>query len=137
MANQSNKAIIAQNEAIIRRYPIGFIIVALIALLIQTGINYYKHVTPVFPKVNDGFKWNIGFFVFFIVYAWWSARPVFNQAERKVYPGKKLYNSAIIELVCLAIIIQFFVTFTPKALFLYFLAPIYAIYALLKKLCLL
>lgn len=133
MANQSAKAVIATNKKIIKGYLIGFIVVALLAILIQLSINYFKKRDPVFPEINDGFKWNALIFGLLYLRAFISSRPRHDQKTNKLYPGKELYKSAIIELVFLSIIVQFIVMFTIKALFIYILVPIYFVYAIIKK----
>ncbi|OHS92720.1 hypothetical protein TRFO_40937 [Tritrichomonas foetus] len=65
--------------------------------------------------------------------AYTSSRPRKDQGGKGYRPGKDLYKSTLIELVILSIIVQYFVIFTPYALFLYILVPVYGLYFLISK----
>lgn len=133
MANQSAKTIIATNKKIIKGYLIGFFVVALLSILIQLSINYFKKIEPIIPEINDAFKWNAAIFGILFLRAYMVSRPRHDQETNKYRPGKELYHSTIIDLVLLSIIVQFIVMFTMKGLYLYILVPVYAVYAVIKK----
>ena len=133
MANQSAKSIIASNKKIIIGYSIGFFIVALLAFLIQLSINYFKKKNPIVPEINEAFKWNAAIFGILFLRAYLSSRPTHDQQTNRYRPGRELYHSTIIDLVLLSIIVQFIVMFTMKGLYIYILVPVYAIYAIIRK----
>ena len=133
MANQSAKSIIASNKKIIIGYSIGFFIVALLAFLIQLSINYFKKKNPIVPEINEAFKWNAAIFGILFLRAYLSSRPIHDQQTNRYRPGRELYQSTIIDRVLLSIIVQFIVMFTMKGLYIYILVPVYAIYAIIRK----
>ncbi|OHS96102.1 hypothetical protein TRFO_37774 [Tritrichomonas foetus] len=134
MRAHTPNAIIAMNYRIIRYSIIAFIVSSVVGYLIHTIIYVMEKQNFLLPPLEKQTVWNILFFTIFIYYAKYLAKPKYERRTGKLIPQNELYNSTLMYLLLVSVIVQCIAFITPKAFYLFSFIIIQKIFNLVKVL---